>query len=341
MQGRRKTMEDAHRVMTDVRPGIHVFATFDGHRGAEVAIFAAQQMPILMETCDLAQNDFQHILRGTFHAIDGLLGDVRYRQGLLDNSNLNAMVPPGVQGALRAQEMERLVDEEGWYAGLAGCTALVALLDVTQKRLVVANAGDSRAVLCRSGHALALSTDHKPSNDSERMRIEAAGSLVAGGRLSTPHSVGGILSVSRGLGSLEHKLKRLQPEVQAVTAEPELREVVFAETDEFVLLACDGVWDVMTSEEAVHIVRMKLAAGASLNECAEALLKESFDLGSTDNLTALLFRVNANTVAGGETVASRIDHDEYARSRRLPTGGTEQPVYEECAYTTRNRNRKV
>ena len=140
------------------------------------------------------------------------------------------------------------------YPGLAGCTAVVAVVNETHSRLTVANAGDSRAVLCRAGKAVALSTDHKPSLDSERARIEAAGSRVQDGRVITPGSFGGRLSVSRGLGDREHKLSSLALEKQAVTAEPEVMEVTLSDGDEFVLLACDGIWDVMTSQEAVEFV---------------------------------------------------------------------------------------
>lgn len=59
----------------------------------------------------------------------------------------------------------------------AGCTAVVAV--VKGAELWVANAGDSRAVLCRGGHALALSEDHKPQSESERNRITAAGGFVS------------------------------------------------------------------------------------------------------------------------------------------------------------------
>lgn len=283
-------MEDAHCVMSDMSHGMHGFAMFDGHRGAEVALFAARHLPRLLET-SIAQGEVGKALRHSFHGLDCLLADICHREEIINASNLTDMVSSRLQGPARLDQLERVAAEEGWYPGLAGSTALVAVVDAPWKRLTVANCGDSRAVLCRAGRALPLSTDHKPSVESERQRIEAAGSLVTNGWLSTPQSFGGKLAVSRGLGDKEHKRSTIAVEAQAVTAEPELRQVTLCgDVDAFVLLACDGVWDVMTSDEAVNFVSLQLSAGASLPECTEALVKECFDLGSTDNMTALLFR---------------------------------------------------
>lgn len=79
-----------------------------------------------------------------------------------------------------------------------GCTANVVLME-DYKKLYVANAGDSRCVLCRSGKAVALSFDHKPDNDNEKKRIEKAGSTITEGR------VDGNLNLSRALGDLKYK----------------------------------------------------------------------------------------------------------------------------------------
>jgi serine/threonine protein phosphatase PrpC len=67
------------------------------------------------------------------------------------------------------------------------------------KTLIIANAGDSRSVLCRGGTAVPLSYDHKPENEEERRRIEHAGSTITEGR------VDGNLNLSRSLGDLKYK----------------------------------------------------------------------------------------------------------------------------------------
>jgi serine/threonine protein phosphatase PrpC len=59
-----------------------------------------------------------------------------------------------------------------------GCTANVIYMDRKKKKMYIANAGDSRSVLCRGGKAVALSYDHKPDGEEEKRRIEKAGSFV-------------------------------------------------------------------------------------------------------------------------------------------------------------------
>eukprot|EP00349_Pseudokeronopsis_sp_Brazil_P001921 CAMPEP_0202958768 /NCGR_PEP_ID=MMETSP1396-20130829/3036_1 /ASSEMBLY_ACC=CAM_ASM_000872 /TAXON_ID= /ORGANISM="Pseudokeronopsis sp., Strain Brazil" /LENGTH=129 /DNA_ID=CAMNT_0049676991 /DNA_START=456 /DNA_END=845 /DNA_ORIENTATION=- len=118
-----------------------------------------------------------------------------------------------------------------------GCTANVVLVDKLN-RLIVANAGDSRAVLSRKGKAVPLSFDHKPDLKEERERIEKAGSSILDGR------VDGNLNLSRSLGDLKYKqLKELKPEEQPITGNPDVLEEQLTEDDEFIVMGCDGIWE--------------------------------------------------------------------------------------------------
>mmetsp|Transcript_8908 Transcript_8908/g.25667 ORF Transcript_8908/g.25667 Transcript_8908/m.25667 type:complete len:709 (-) Transcript_8908:55-2181(-) len=146
----------------------------------------------------------------------------------------------------------------------AGCTAVVAM--VAGDRLLVANAGDSRCVCSKEGEAVALSEDHKPDDPEELARIIKAGGFVAQGRIN------GSLNLSRAVGDLEFKLNReCGPEEQAVTAAPDVREVQLEEGYEFLVLACDGIWDVMSNQEVVTFVRTALLAGDSPKQVCEKL----------------------------------------------------------------------
>jgi serine/threonine protein phosphatase PrpC len=100
--------------------------------------------------------------------------------------------------------------------------------------------GDSRGVMSRNGVAIALSTDHKPRDSREFTRIEQAGGFVnAVGRIN------GNLNLSRSLGDLKYKqLKHLPVEAQVITAEPDVLEFSLTDADEFMVLGCDGIWDV-------------------------------------------------------------------------------------------------
>jgi len=163
------------------------------------------------------------------------------------------------------EELSGPREEEEWQGPAAGCTAVCAM--VRNGDLVVANAGDSRCVLSRSGQAVALTQDHKPMDREEYDRIIKAGGFVADGR------VNGSLNLSRALGDLEYKQsKDLPPEAQMVTAFPEIRsEKLQPGADEFLILACDGIWDVLTNQEAVDFVRERLLAGKTPKQiCEEA-----------------------------------------------------------------------
>jgi len=113
---------------------------------------------------------------------------------------------------------------------------------VTKTEIICANSGDSRTVLAKSGIAVDLSKDHKPTNPSELRRIQHAGGFVEDGR------VNGALALSRALGDFDYKKnKKLKPKDQAVTAMPDVKTVPITTDTQFIILACDGVWDVKTS----------------------------------------------------------------------------------------------
>ncbi|KAF7138405.1 hypothetical protein RHSIM_Rhsim07G0168200 [Rhododendron simsii] len=152
----------------------------------------------------------------------------------------------------------------------AGSTASTAIL--VGDRLLVANVGDSRAVICRGGNAIAVSRDHKPDQTDERQRIEDAGGFVM---WAGTWRVGGVLAVSRAFGD------RL------------LKQYVEEKVDsslEFLILASDGLWDVVTNEEAVGIVKPIQEP----EDAAKRLMQEAYQRGSGDNITIVVVRFLAN-----------------------------------------------
>lgn len=164
-------------------------------------------------------------------------------------------------------------------------------------RLAIANCGDSRAVLCRSGRAIELSTDHKPELKVEEERIRRAGGLVA--QAGPCHRVDGWgLNLSRALGDFHYKARTdLPAEQQKVIAVPEIRTLELEEGDEFVILGCDGIFELNSSQGAVDIVRTSLANGSSLQVAVQELVDRSCskDLMATrgrggDNCSAVVFR---------------------------------------------------
>ncbi|EEY65747.1 uncharacterized protein PITG_03271 [Phytophthora infestans T30-4] len=115
-----------------------------------------------------------------------------------------------------------------------GSTALLVWFLADTIRLYTVNVGDCRAVMCRGGRGVALTSDHKPDRPDEQQRIEKAG-----GFKST------YLAVSRAFGD-----RSLKTPTSLVSCEPEVKRVTVQDDDLFLVLACDGVWDVLSEQEA-------------------------------------------------------------------------------------------
>ncbi|KAL9261465.1 putative protein phosphatase 2C 27 [Drosera capensis] len=160
----------------------------------------------------------------------------------------------------------------------SGTTALTALL--SGRRMLVANVGDCRAVLGKQGRAIELSTDHKPNSASERLRIEELGGVVYDGYLN------GQLSVSRALG--DWHMKGAKGSACPLIAEPELQETILTVDDEFLIMGCDGLWDVMSSQCAVSIARKELMLHNDPERCSRELVREALKRHTCDNLTVIV-----------------------------------------------------
>lgn len=136
---------------------------------------------------------------------------------------------------------------------------------------------------------LKLSHDHKPTNQIETDRIINAGGFVEFGR------VNGNLALSRALGDFEFKKNAsLPPEQQIVTADPEITENLLGPEDEFVVVACDGIWDCMTSQQVVDFVREGIARKIPLKTICEKIMDrccaDDADAGTygCDNMTIII-----------------------------------------------------
>lgn len=265
---------------------------------------------------------FEDILKRCFHRMDDLLRDPVNAKQL---SRLVGKVPGGAiedlkkqlqqaqakhsRGDLSPSEQEEMKEKytrlqkfeqaekgEDFVADNVGCTAICVL--VRESDIVAANAGDSRAVLCRGGKAVELSFDHKPASEVEKSRIEAAGGYLE----DTPGGarVNGNLNLSRAIGDLEYKKRDdLPPEQQVICSTPDVLIKERDPDDEFVILACDGIWDVMTNQAACDFVRDRLVAKMDVSQVGIELLdkcltpdpQQTQGLG-TDNMTAVIVKFN-------------------------------------------------
>ncbi|KAM3413191.1 hypothetical protein ACQJBY_004395 [Aegilops geniculata] len=165
-----------------------------------------------------------------------------------------------------------------------GSTASTAVL--LGNHLYVANVGDSRAVISKSGKAIALSDDHNPNRSDERKRIESAGGIVM---WAGTWRVGGVLAMSRAFGNRLLK--------QFVVAEPEIQDQEIDDELEFLILASDGLWDVVPNEDAVSLVKMVEDPEAA----ARKLTETAFGRGSGDNITCVVVKFQHSKAGGGDT----------------------------------------
>ncbi|CAM6070187.1 unnamed protein product [Sphagnum tenellum] len=249
LRGKRASMEDFHdtKISKVDSQEIGLFGVFDGHGGSRAA--------------EYLQN----------HLFENLLKHPKF---LDDTKSV-------ITEVYLKTDQDFLKDAKNQNRD-AGSTASTAVL--VGDHLLVANVGDSRAVICKGGKAVALSTDHKPNQTDERQRIENAGGVVM---WAGTWRVGGILAVSRAFG--DRLLK------QYVVADPEIQEDTIEKGVDFLVLASDGLWDVVSNDDAVEMVANILnAEEADAEEAANKLTKEAYRRGSADNITCLIVRFNHN-----------------------------------------------
>ncbi|KAJ4002033.1 phosphatase 2C-like domain-containing protein [Lentinula boryana] len=143
------------------------------------------------------------------------------------------------------------------------------------------NVGDARGVMCRNGTATRLTHDHKPSDSDEQARIRGAGGIVLRGR------VFGTLAVSRSLGDhMRYESLKLK---DLVIGTPYLSRTELKENDEFCVIACDGLWDVISDQDAVDLVRDIGDAEKASQMLVNYALKND-NMISRDNVTVMVIR---------------------------------------------------
>lgn len=258
-RGQRETMEDTHFLMPWIcdQKDNYFFGVFDGHRGAAAAEFSAQALPKLLQgfySCGISPAE--SLLRAFVDT------DFEFRS------------------ALDSHRKSKYLIKKDWHPG---CTAIVAFL--VKNKLYIANAGDCRAILCRAGHAIALSRDHVASCLEERNRIVKEGGVVKW-QLDTWRVGAAALQVTRSIGDDD-----LKP---AVTAEPEITETGLSLEDEYLVMASDGLWDVISNQEVVSIIRDTVKEPSM---CSKRLATEASQRGSKDNITVIVVFLRPVTTA--------------------------------------------
>ncbi|XP_066560203.1 protein phosphatase, Mg2+/Mn2+ dependent, 1Na (putative) isoform X2 [Amia ocellicauda] len=255
MQGWRVQMEDAHTCVPKLPRELSdwgFYAVYDGHAGSGVAQYCSQHL-------------LEHILE----------------TGAVTTAEDKEAVKEGIrEGFLTIDgHMHKLVRYKDWDR--SGSTVVAAM--VSPKHIYFINCGDSRAVLCRDGQVCFYTEDHKPFNPREKERIENAGGTV------TLQRVNGSLAVSRALGDFDFKeVQWREPTEQLVSPEPEVYEVQRSPADEFLVLACDGVWDTINNEDLCAFVHSRLQLSNDLQDICCQVIDLCLYKGSQDNMSITL-----------------------------------------------------
>lgn len=265
--GRRQEMEDEVAIeLAFVGGEYDFFGVYDGHGGAAVARACRDRMHI--------------VLAEEMGEKEGEVEEEKWREAMMSSF---ARVDEEVSGSASADGAEAA-------ERTMGSTAVVVV--VGTRKIVVSNCGDSRAVLCRGGVVFPLSTDHKPNRPDELERVEAAGGRVINW---DGFRVQGVLSTSRSIG--DYYLKPY------VIAEPDITITERSDKDEFIILASDGLWDVVSNEVACRITSQcllgrtakmfpQMAGGRSARDAASLLAKLALSRGSRDNISIIVVQLS-------------------------------------------------
>lgn len=296
------------------------FAIFDGHAGTFAADWCGKKLHIILE--DIIRKNpntpIPELLDLTFTTVDeqleklplknsgctAVIAVLRWEDRIANAASATgstAIAPATIaavkaaEGAAKAEDKDISIDPKklqpnpvAAFSPISGEATHAKLKSAATRSRVLytANVGDARIVLCRNGKALRLSYDHKGSDENEGKRVASAGGLILNNR------VNGVLAVTRALGDAYMK--------DLVTGHPYTTEtVVQPDLDEFIILACDGLWDVCSDQEAVDLVRHELDPVAA----AKHLVERALARFSTDNLSCMIVRLNKNALQ--ETAASR------------------------------------
>ncbi|XP_062180638.1 protein phosphatase 2C 53-like [Phragmites australis] len=264
----------------------HFFGVYDGHGGVQVANYCRERIhSALVEELGRAKE----AVCGT--DLSALESKKQWEKAFVDCfSRVDAEVGGNAGAATQPVAPDTV-----------GSTAIVAV--VCSSHIIIANCGDSRAVLCRGKQPMALSVDHKPNREDEYARIEALGGKVI---QWNGYRVLGVLAMSRSIGD-----RYLKPYIIPV---PEVSIVSRAKDDECLILASDGLWDVMSNEEVCDAARKRILlwhkknaeasssaqrrSGDSPDQAAQAaaeyLSKLALQKGSKDNITVIVVDLKAH-----------------------------------------------
>ncbi|TPP60004.1 Protein phosphatase type 2C alpha 2 [Fasciola gigantica] len=304
MQGWRVSMEDAHCAITQLPGNLKdwsFFAVFDGHAGALVSAMCATELL----KCIVDTEEFKKIDPDLAPSLPEIERGIR--DGFLSLDDRLRQLPQVASGEDKS-----------------GSTAVCVL--ITPKHIFFANCGDSRAVLIRQGEVAFATVDHKPINPSEKERIQNAGGSVIVER------VNGSLAVSRSIGDYAYKaVKGLGPTEQLISPEPEITVLNRnKELDEIIVLACDGIWDVLSNEALCSLLQHRMRCTDDLSLVCNETIDMCLYKGSSDNMSIVLvaFDPAPRTDPKCKSEDEKVEEVLFERAKKYLETTREQPSME-------------
>lgn len=249
---------------TDLTPTNYAFfAVYDGHGGTQAADFLRQ---------------FLH---------SNIVNHVDFKE------NPEKAIKEGF--SLTEKQFTECVCEGNRSIHGVGSTAVIALIATSPSgtTLYVAHVGDSEAILCRKGKVMALTEPHQLKNTKERERVEQAGGVIYKDRLGHPIWNPNVMSiaVTRAFGDLYFKLPEYTEGKQSgLIAEPEILKIPITTDDDFLLLASDGFWDVVSKDSAVDFV-MSQPKDYDVNQICKGLTDYAMRERTLDDTTVLVVKL--------------------------------------------------
>jgi protein phosphatase 2C family protein 2/3 len=246
--GLRGSMEDEVAINIKMNHSCTFFGVFDGHGGDQCAKYISKELPNRIR-----------------EAVD--TNDETYQQIFveLDKEYLD--------GTLGSKDT-------------SGTTATCCVITKYDKHteVICLNTGDSRTILFDGKKTIALSEDHKPTTSKEKRRIKKAKGIVKGDRVLG-------LAVSRAFGDADVKVWEGTNLIDIpVTAYPDITRTTVATNKKrkYLVLACDGVWDVLTNEQVILSIQKRMNSGAKLQQAADLLVSDALQAGSDDNVSVVI-----------------------------------------------------
>lgn len=266
MQGWRDSMEDAHLIKTEMYDDLKTFSwltVFDGHSGVSLAQSASEHILTYLKQ----QSPFDTLKDGQEYDVEEIKNAIQKCFLEFDKSRNHSF---------------------SFHKELSGCTCTGIML--TPKHIFFYNLGDSRTLLVgKDGNIKFVTKDHKPTNEEEKERIQKAGGFVENGRINKS------LAVSRALGDYEMKNNaEVAQDEQLVSPKPDVTCIDREGDESYILIACDGIYDVAKNEQIVELVKLRLKMNTDLGGMTHDLVNFCLSKASKDNMSAIMLMFDSS-----------------------------------------------